>query len=89
MKLTLLQTLSVAGATFIFTILSGCKSRSGSLTFETSPAFRGDMVEHVTASGSLGAVTSVEVGSQVSGKISGLYADFNSMVKKGPARSGD
>jgi HlyD family secretion protein len=41
------------------------------------------MVEHVTASGSLGAVTSVDVGSQVSGKISGLYADFNSTVKKG------
>jgi HlyD family secretion protein len=38
---------------------------------------------HVTASGSLSAVVSVDVGSQVSGKIVALYADFNSPVKKG------
>ena len=83
LKPKLLQTLSVTFAAFIFASLSGCKSGNGSVTFETSPVFRGDMVEHVTASGSLGAVTSVDVGSQVSGKISGLYADFNSTVKKG------
>ena len=83
LKPKLLQTLSVTFAAFIFASLSGCKSGNGSVTFETSPVLRGDMVEHVTASGSLGAVTSVDVGSQVSGKISGLYADFNSTVKKG------
>ena len=83
LKPKLLQTLSVTVAAFIFASLFGCKSGNGSVTFETSPVFRGDMVEHVTASGSLGAVTSVDVGSQVSGKISGLYADFNSTVKKG------
>ena len=83
LKPKLLQTLSVTVAAFIFASLFGCKSGNGSVTFETSPVLRGDMVEHVTASGSLGAVTSVDVGSQVSGKISGLYADFNSTVKKG------
>ena len=83
LKPKLLQSLSVTVAAFIFASLFGCKSGNGSVTFETSPVFRGDMVEHVTASGSLGAVTSVDVGSQVSGKISGLYADFNSTVKKG------
>ena len=44
---------------------------------------RGDLVQHVTASGTLSAVVSVDVGSQVSGKISALNADFNSPVKKG------
>jgi HlyD family secretion protein len=47
------------------------------------PAVRGDIFQHVTASGSLSALVSVDVGSQVSGKISRLYVDFNSPVKKG------
>src|SRR5262249_22501129 len=42
-----------------------------------------DVVATVTASGSLSAVTTVKVGSQVSGIIAKLHADFNSVVKKG------
>src|SRR6185436_16069823 len=37
----------------------------------------------VTATGTLQAVTTVQVGSQSSGTLSALYADFNSVVKKG------
>jgi len=37
----------------------------------------------VTATGTLSAVTTVQIGSQVSGVISRLYADFNSRVKRG------
>jgi HlyD family secretion protein len=44
---------------------------------------RGDVVATVTATGSLSAVITVQVGSQVSGIISRLHADFNSNVKKG------
>jgi HlyD family secretion protein len=44
---------------------------------------RGDIVEVVGATGALEAVTTVQVGSQVSGTIESLYADFNSTVKKG------
>ena len=44
---------------------------------------RGDVVATVTATGSLSAVITVQVGSQVSGIISRLYVDFNSNVKKG------
>jgi HlyD family secretion protein len=47
------------------------------------PVQRGDINQHVTASGTLQAVVSVDVGSQVSGKIQSLKADFNSPVKKG------
>ncbi len=63
---------------------SGCKpSGAGPNRYETAVVSRGDLVQHVTASGTLSALVSVDVGSQVSGKISALYADFNSPVKKG------
>jgi HlyD family secretion protein len=51
--------------------------------YKTEKAGRGDVTMTVTATGTLSAVTTVQVGSQVSGVISRLYADFNSHVKKG------
>lgn len=48
----------------------------------TSPLTRGDIVDTVGASGTLQAVTTVQVGSQVSGNIQWLGADFNAIVKK-------
>jgi HlyD family secretion protein len=63
---------------------SGCKPPgSGVLVYGTAPVTQGSIVQHVTASGSLSAVVSVDVGSQVSGKIVALNVDFNSPVKKG------
>ena len=53
------------------------------ITVNTSPVTRGDIVDTVGATGTLQAVTTVQVGSQVSGNISELGADFNSIVKKG------
>jgi HlyD family secretion protein len=50
---------------------------------QTSPVTRGDIVDTVGATGTLQAVTTVQVGSQVSGNIQMLGADFNSIVKKG------
>src|SRR6184192_1517598 len=44
---------------------------------------RGDIRQVVEATGTINAVTTVQVGSQVSGTISRLFADFNSKVKKG------
>ena len=49
----------------------------------TAPITRGDIVDTVGATGTLQAVTTVQVGSQVSGNIQWLGADFNSIVKKG------
>lgn len=64
--------------------LAGCKqSGAGANRYETTAVARGDLVQHVTASGTLSAVVSVDVGSQVSGKISALYVDYNSPVKNG------
>ena len=62
---------------------TGCKSRSPFPKYETAPVSRGEVVRYVTATGTLGAVVSVDVGSQVSGKIAALEADFNSPVRKG------
>ena len=51
--------------------------------YMTARVERGSLRNTVTATGALQAVTTVEVGSQASGTISALYADFNSAVKRG------
>src|SRR5260221_11411351 len=59
------------------------RSRSTAPHFSTAPVDRGEIADVVGATGVLQAVTTVQVGSQVSGTIKDLYADFNSNVKKG------
>ena len=49
----------------------------------TATVSTGDVIDSVGATGILEAVTTVQVGSQVSGKIQELYADFNSIVRAG------
>jgi HlyD family secretion protein len=51
--------------------------------YRTAKVDRGDVTQTVTATGAVSAVTTVAVGSQVSGIILRLHADFNSQVKKG------
>ena len=51
--------------------------------FLTAPVSRGDIVDRVEATGTLEAVTTVQVGTQVSGTIKTLHADYNSRVRKG------
>ncbi len=50
---------------------------------KTAQISRGDIVEVVPATGTLEAVTTVQVGTQVGGIIQELYADFNDIVRKG------
>jgi len=52
-------------------------------TYIFSSVDRGDIVSQVVAQGTISPVISVDVGSQVSGTISELYADFNTEVRKG------
>ncbi|HYS26885.1 MAG TPA: efflux RND transporter periplasmic adaptor subunit, partial [Vicinamibacterales bacterium] len=49
----------------------------------TAAVTRGDVIAKVDATGTLAAVTTVQVGTQVSGTIKALHADYNSEVKKG------
>src|SRR5688500_339954 len=77
--------LAVAGGVLVpalalFVILRG---READVRYATTPVDRGDVVEVVGATGTVQAVTTVQVGSQVSGTIQSLNADFNSVVRKG------
>jgi HlyD family secretion protein len=51
--------------------------------FRTERVSRGDVLSTVTATGTVNPVTTVLVGTQVSGTVKELYVDFNSLVKKG------
>ncbi|WP_394837607.1 efflux RND transporter periplasmic adaptor subunit [Pendulispora rubella] len=53
------------------------------VVYKTAKAEKRSIVGRVTASGTLAATVTVQVGTQVSGRIKELYADFNSPVKKG------
>ncbi len=55
----------------------------GAATYQTANVTRGPITQAVTATGTLNPVLNVQVGSQVSGNISKLFADFNSQVKAG------
>jgi HlyD family secretion protein len=59
------------------------KGGNSKLTFRTEKVSRGDIRQTVTATGTLNAVITVLVGTQVSGTIQKLYVDYNSIVKKG------
>lgn len=58
-------------------------SGANAAEYMTAKVERGNLRNTVTATGTLQAVTTVQVGSQASGTLSALYADFNSTVKKG------
>ena len=59
------------------------RGRAAEVHYLTATVDRGDVLDVVGATGTLQAVTTVQVGSQVSGTIQSLYADFNSVVRKG------
>ncbi len=59
------------------------RGRRTTARYATATVDRGDIQDVVGATGVLQAVVTVQVGSQVSGTISHLYADFNSRVKRG------
>jgi HlyD family secretion protein len=77
----------VVGATVVVLGIGGAyylaRAKSDVPKYRATPVDSGTVVATVTATGTLSAVTTVAVGSQVSGIISKLYVDFNSHVKKG------
>jgi HlyD family secretion protein len=81
--LTSLLTLSLLGAGGWLVYDRYLKVEIPQIEYQTQPAARGRVTSTVTASGTLSPVKTVEVGSQVSGRIIELMADFNSQVKKG------
>jgi HlyD family secretion protein len=65
------------------TVLLKRRSAKPPVQWETAAVDRGRIVARVTATGTLSALVTVQVGSQVSGRIRQLFVDFNSPVKKG------
>lgn len=57
--------------------------RKAPVRYRTAAVERGSVISVVTAMGSINPVVSVQVGTQVSGMIKSLHADFNSVVKAG------
>lgn len=71
--------LAVLGGVYLFT----GKKADNSVSFEKTTVGRANISTSVTATGTVEAVTTVDVGTQVSGIVTNLYVDYNSPVKKG------
>jgi HlyD family secretion protein len=72
----------VVGLLIIAFVVRQCRSGSAA-NYQTATITRGPITQAVTATGTLNPVVNVQVGSQVSGNIAKLFADFNSEVKAG------
>src|SRR5690606_17639680 len=74
--------LVLAGAVVAWRLYRPAATGAGP-SYRVATVTRGDIVRTVSATGSLSAVSTVEVGSQVSGKIIRLHADYNDVVRAG------
>jgi len=63
-------------------VMTGCKKKV-EFTYSTAKVEKQNVTTSVTATGTIEPVTSVDVGTQVSGIVSKLYVDYNSVVKAG------
>src|SRR4030095_9417220 len=82
MKKTLIwAAMVVAIAAVAFLLLGGRKRAEAK--YRTAVVDKGNVTQTVAATGTLSAVTTVKVGSVVSGNVAALHADFNKQVKKG------
>src|SRR5450432_3587490 len=71
----------IAGAVIAAGVWYFKRDKSDAPQYQTTPVERGELTQLVTATGTLNPVVNVTVGSQVSGRISRLYVDYNSTVK--------
>ncbi len=77
--ISVLMVLVLSGAAGFYWFGNGNRKAS----FRTAPVERGDILSTISSTGTLNAVITVQVGTQVSGTISQLLVDYNSPVKKG------
>jgi HlyD family secretion protein len=77
-----MRTFAVLAAAAALAVLGGCRGDTKP-AFRAEPVTRGSISEVVTATGEVSALITVSVGTQVSGTIWKLHADFNSPVKQG------
>jgi HlyD family secretion protein len=82
-KVFIISSVVVIIAVIVLLIFKPFKKKDAEATFETIKVERGNITNIVTATGTIEAVISVNVGTQVSGIINKVYVDFNDVVKKG------
>lgn len=75
--------LSALGVVVVGGVLVAALRPAEQVKWRTAKVERGNVVQRISATGTLSALVQVPVGTQVSGTISALYADYNSLVKKG------
>jgi HlyD family secretion protein len=73
---------AIVGLLLMAFVVRQCR-KGGAANYQTVTVTRGPITQAVTATGTLNPVVNVQVGSQVSGNIAKLFADFNSQVKSG------
>ncbi len=73
----------VLAAAVAFAGYAWFKKENGVPPYRTAKVEKGEIVDAITATGNINAVTTVSVGSQVSGTIQQIFVDFNSRVRKG------
>src|SRR5574337_1004017 len=85
MKTPKAKVLSVVVGLIVLSTLGGWAYLRGQnrVEYRTAKVERGDIEATISATGNPNAVVTVQVGSQVSGNIKELHADFNTKVKKG------
>ena len=82
-KKIILIAVAVVAVAGISIRLFGSSPAKHKVTYETATVIKGEISESITATGTIEPVTEVEVGTQVSGIIDKIYADYNSVVTKG------
>lgn len=75
--IALIALVAIAAGVYYF------KKRKPEISYKTARLEKGTIISTVSATGNLSAVTTIQVGTQVSGTIQKLYVDYNSRVKKG------
>ena len=75
--------LALAGVLLAALWLVRACAGGGEATYETEAPHRGELVVHVTATGTLQPINQVDVGSELSGLVRDVFVDFNGVVKKG------
>jgi HlyD family secretion protein len=73
----------VAAGIAIFVAIWAFRDNGENMMYQTEPVTRGEIMASVSATGTISAVTTVEVGTQVSGTIKEIYVDYNSQVEEG------
>lgn len=81
-KMLIISTVIVVAVAAIL-IIKPFSKKDAAVTFDTVKVEKGNITNTVTATGTIEAITTVEVGTQVSGILQHVYVDFNDNVKKG------